>query len=104
MTTKASVVFPEVADITVRGRKSWAALGLFLAEMGKEIAYLEQMVYDGHTIRAQKDGWVIVVRTHNSKGHWVAFCGGRDPLGAYRSLYNQLYRGSLSWKVDKYVS
>lgn len=90
-------------DLVVRGRKSYAALGLFLAELDKEVAWATGLVYLGHTLSQREDGWLLVVRARRGSSRLVAFCGGRDALGCFRQLYYGLYHDQMRWREDRYA-
>lgn len=91
-----------VSEITVRGQRGMAALGLFIAELNKELAWGASVDLTGYSLRDKGDEWLLVVTGLHRKRAVVCFVGGREPLECYRNLWYLLHKGALAWRDDKY--
>mgnify|MGYP001232102719 CR=1 FL=1 len=92
----------EVKDVCYGGRKRWDALGLWLVEFDKELAWYTGIEYTGHTLRQVEDGWQMIVRGRRRNEHLVAFVGGSDVLEVYRNLWSAVTKDFLRFKPDKF--
>ena len=101
--TKENKRSNELEGVLVHGRKSWSALGLFLAELDKELAWHTGIQYRGHTLREQENGYLLILRGYKGTRPVVAFCGGGSLLNTYRELYWSLYKNLLVWRDDRYA-
>jgi len=89
-------------DMVVRGHHEWAAFGIFIAELEKEIGWATGYRYTGHTIKKKGDSWLLVVRVDSPTGKLVTFVDTRSPIDCFRLLYSQLYKTSIKWRKDMY--
>lgn len=101
MTTEA-IKHTNVEEIVVRGQRGMTALGLFLAELDKELAWACGVAFSGYSLRDKGDEWLLVVTGVRKKLPVVAFVGGREPIECYRNLWYLLHKGALAWRPDKY--
>ena len=90
-------------SVLIAGHRGMDALGLMLAEMPHMMGYYTGKVYNGHTIRPQGDGWLLVLRAVDRGEHLVTFLGAPDLLILYRQLWVGLVKGGLTWATDKYA-
>jgi hypothetical protein len=92
----------EVKDVQHGGRKRWDALGLWLAEFDKELAWHTGVAYTGHTLRQVEDGWQMILRGRRRNADLVAFVGGSNVLEVYRNLWRGVTNDFLRFKPDKF--
>lgn len=57
----------------------------------------------GITIKADTDGWLIVLRANLDGQHMVHFTGGRSWQDALEVLVWEVAHKALNWKTDKYA-
>ena len=92
----------EINEVVVRGRKRWDALGLFTAELDKEVGWTTGMVFTGLTLSKKAEGWMLVVRATGKKGAMVTFLNAPTLTAVWRLLWVMLYKGRIKWKVDQF--
>lgn len=92
----------EAEGMVVRGHKQWSALGLFVAEMEKEIAWFTSYQYRGLTLKRTDSGWMMIVRVLNGTTKLVSFYYAHTVTDCYRLLYGDLRNQRTQWKKDRY--
>jgi hypothetical protein len=91
------------ARLAAQERQEFHALGFFLADLDKEVAYWTGATLRGVNLQKQGDGFLVVVKVRLDGQALVAFLGGRTLLECYRRLYIGLTKDGLTWARDKYA-
>lgn len=76
---------------------------VWILELEKELAYCEKVVYQGHTIRRQEKGWLLVLRAKKAGRPVVAFIGGRDVATCFELARTFTLHGGLKWLPDRFA-
>lgn len=92
----------EIKSLQTQGQKSWAALGLFLAELPELVAWYTQRRLIGINCKETNGEWTIVLTATRKGQKQVSFFTGDTMLLAYRQVYRMLYGGKIRWTDSKY--
>lgn len=92
----------DTQEIIVRGRKSWSALGFFIAEIEEELAWATRRKLEGLNFYRKDNEWLMIVKATRKGKREVTFIAGPDIVSCYRQFYRLLKIGRLRWKEDKY--
>lgn len=85
----------------------WAQLSLadmwdFL-NLEQRVAWATKYELTGITIKADSEGWLVVLRLADHKGNYVHFTGGRSFQSAVEALLWEVDKGHITPKADKYA-
>lgn len=86
-----------------RGYNQWAAFGVFVAELDKELGWMCNVVYTGHSLTKKGASWLLVVRAIGSQGNVVTFLEAESPIQCFRLLWKYCHYGRIYWKKDTYA-
>jgi hypothetical protein len=92
----------EMLDETVQLDSTMQKLGLFLAELDKELSWYIGRELVGFNLTEKDGGWLVVLKVNGRQGREVAFVGGASIIDAYRNLWLSIHKDYLSFRPDKY--
>lgn len=88
--------------MTVKGRKDWSALGIFLAEIHELFPWYTGMRLDGFNVKFRETDVLLIVKATGRAGKFVAFYSGESQVVILRLLWGDLHRGTIRWRPDKF--
>lgn len=74
-----------------------------LQALVETLAWFHQVNLTGVTIKADDDGWLVVLRAEMDGQHMVHFTGGHSWQDALEVLMWEIMHKALNWKTDKYA-
>lgn len=92
----------EIARMTTKGRRGWAALGLFMAELPEELAWHERATLQSVLIKRKPQSWLVVIRVTRKGQSLVSFLEGDDFLTAVRLIWIAVYKHRFIWRDDRF--
>lgn len=95
--------YPEVEDVTVKGKRGLAALGQFMTDIEQQIAWLTGYTLRGLNLTERGDGWLIVLKLRKGGKPVVAFIGGDSVIECWRNLWLVLYKDKLKVRPDMFA-
>lgn len=73
------------------------------AELGERLAWMDGTAVTRLVIKADDDGWLVVLAGRKQGKPVVHFTGGRSWFDAVEALLWEINHGRLNWRPDKYA-
>lgn len=89
-------------DFVIKGKKGFEALGIFVTEMDKELAWYTGLDFRGYALTVKEETAVLTVKATRGETAVVSFFTSPTPLGCFRIFYASLRHNRISWQVDKF--
>lgn len=74
-----------------------------IVNLSEVMAYMDGTLLTGITLKADDEGWLIVVKARRDGQSQVHFTGGRTYADAWESLIWEIDHGQMTWRPDKYA-
>lgn len=72
-------------------------------DMPKRLAFYQNVVFEGLTIRRDEEGWVMVIKAKQGSQRVVCFTGARYWEDLAEVVAYEITHTALTWHKDKYA-